>query len=164
MEKQLKLISKEFSRIKPRLQKNKTVPEIFNKQWGENFISDYLAYVLDPNLNGVGYVFINELASLIEKETVICSDKSEVIINREKVLDDGRIDFLIEIDKEIIIAIENKTISKEIGGQTTYYYNRIIEKYPKKDYKHYFIFLNPNGEKAECNEFITITYSDIFNK
>lgn len=32
----------------------KTIPSVFNKTYDENFLSDYIVYILDPLQNGVG--------------------------------------------------------------------------------------------------------------
>lgn len=64
-----------------------------------------------------------------------------------------------ELEKNIVLVIENKIDASESNNQTTIYSEWVKEKY--KGYIPILIFLNPNGEYCSSNEFITISYQDI---
>ena len=108
-----------------------TFGTIFKHEHKENFISDWLAYLLDPNNIGTTEpleCFIN-IAHADENYTI---DFSEVNIQREYVFQESkrRIDFLITTPSHII-GIENKIWSKQLENE----FKNIIEnnKITKKD-------------------------------
>ena len=94
----------EYEHIRPSHSRNLTIPNIFRKTFDENFLSDYLAYILDPQINGIG---ITPLKSLIKVTFPETDDRywKNTKIYREYALEGGRIDILIVTDDETIIGI-----------------------------------------------------------
>ena len=169
-----------------------TVLDILNKShYDENFISDWLAFIFNPEINGIGNRPISSLMNSLDisksniqnedikrewsnnikelKDTI--NEQKFIGIEREKVIDDNkRIDMLIKYSNTWIV-IENKINSKENGTQTKNYYNYIMKK-KKKIEKELssgkinviFIYLKPNYNKSEPSEenFIPLTYSQLF--
>ena len=74
-----------------------TIPALFKRTYDENFISDYLAYILDPSRNGIGTEPLQALLSLaFDYDSDM--DLDNAIIDREHTFKDsslGRIDLLI---------------------------------------------------------------------
>ncbi len=169
-----------------------TVLDILNKShYDENFISDWLAFIFNPEINGMGNKPICSLINSLDisksnvqnedikigwsndikefKDTV--NEQKFIGIEREKVIDDNkRIDVLIKYSNTWII-IENKINSKENGTQTRNYYRYIMKK--KKETEKeltsgkinvIFIYLKPNYNKSEPSDenFIPLTYSQLF--
>lgn len=169
-----------------------TVLDILNKShYDENFISDWLAFIFNPEINGIGNKPICSLINSLDisksnvqnedikigwsndikefKDTV--NEQKFIDIEREKVIDDNkRIDVLIKYSNTWII-IENKINSKENGTQTRNYYRYIMKK--KKETEKeltsgkinvIFIYLKPNYNKSEPSDenFIPLTYSQLF--
>ena len=169
-----------------------TVLDILNKShYDENFISDWLAFIFNPEINGIGNRPISSLMNSLDisksniqnedikrewsnnikelKDTI--NEQKFIGIEREKVIDDNkRIDMLIKYSNTWIV-IENKINSKENGTQTKNYYNYIMKE-KKKTEKELssgkinviFIYLKPNYNKSEPSEenFIPLTYSQLF--
>lgn len=169
-----------------------TILDILNKShYDENFISDWLTFIFNPEINGMGnkpiFSLINSLdisKSNIQNEDIKtkwinnikeCKDtineQKFISIEREKVIDDNkRIDVLIKYSNTWII-VENKINSMENGTQTRNYYNYIMKK--KKEAEKeltsgkinvIFIYLKPNYNKSKPSEenFIPLTYSQLF--
>lgn len=137
-----------------------TIPAIFSRSYDENFISDYLAYILNPEINGIGIAPLRALLSLIDEDGV--DDNSEVVIDREYTFDDGgRIDFLIRIDDELVLGIENKITAGEGFQQTLSYEKAIENKFP--DLSACLVFLTPQGSSASSSKFKSISYRDLYD-
>lgn len=169
-----------------------TVLDILNKShYDENFISDWLAFIFNPEINGMGNKPICSLINSLDisksnvqnkdikigwsndikefKDTI--NEQKFIGIEREKVIDDNkRIDVLIKYSNTWII-IENKINSMENGTQTRNYYKYIMKK--KKEAEKeltsgkinvIFIYLKPNYNKSEPSDenFIPLTYSQLF--
>ena len=79
-----------------------TIPVIFGRSYDENFISDYLAYILDPDRNGIGDEPLVRLLELVVPEAEM-PDIEVVEITREYSLGSGRID-LLRINNQITPA------------------------------------------------------------
>ena len=127
----------------------------------ENAISDYLAYILDPEVNGVGHEPLIRFLKLIGRPIEL-SDSDDVYIQREYLLDNNRrIDFLIEINEEHIIAIEHKVFSSEHGDQTVDYEKEINQSFSDKAEDIQYVFLSPGGRKAINPHFISVSYADL---
>ena len=62
----METLDKIFKYLPVKDTKIKTIPRIFNRTYDENFISDFLAYILDPLQNGVG---LEPLIRVIEDHT-----------------------------------------------------------------------------------------------
>ncbi len=142
-----------------------TLPEIFEKEDKENFISDYLAIVLHPSKNGVGNLILRKLIELYEKRSGRSLKRkglafSNIAVKREYTLDkNNRIDILIESDA-FVIGIENKVKSVESVKQTERYAEILKQIFPKKELILFYLTL-PAREKPSSEEFIHITYKDL---
>lgn len=148
-----------------------TMPCIFGKEYAENFISDWLCYILDPELNGVGYEPLNTLLKLAGTSEI---DRDVEYVDlekaREHTFDDGsrsRIDFLIPVfDRETeelryYIAIENKIHSTEGENQTEKYYKKVEKLTGKPNSKNIYIFLYVSGQEAENRYFKNVRYENL---
>lgn len=142
-----------------------TILSIFNKSFNEDAISDYLAYILNPNVNGIGILPLKKLILATNSQWLDNFDErtDEISVTREFTLNNGRrIDLLIEIDDQLIIGIEHKVYSHEHGNQTLVYAEEIKSQFP--DQQHVFIFLTPDKREAIANEeFQAIGYEDLVN-
>ncbi|SIS55564.1 PD-(D/E)XK nuclease family protein [Salimicrobium flavidum] len=146
---------------------NESIITILGKNFhDEDIISNYLAYILDPYSNGIGHQPLHHLLELLniphEPE-----DLENVDIQREYLLPNRRrIDFLITLNNEHVIAIEHKVFSGEHGNQTIDYecelkklYNSIENE--AEDTKITYVFLTPAGkDPLNCN-FIPVRYSQL---
>lgn len=153
----------EYNNIPPEKNKIITIPNIFNKTYDENFISDYLAHLINPINNGIGIGPIKSLLNYCNIEFPIRDyyKPTEVKVIREFSFQDrGRIDILIIIKPDLIIAIENKIFSGEGHNQTLSYEQSIIHEFP--EYNHIFVYLTPSkNNPPRSNNFIHLTYKDI---
>lgn len=138
-----------------------TIPALFRRAYDENFLSDYLAYILDPARNGIGGEPLQALLSLAFDDSFDL-DLEEITILREYTFEDqndGRIDLLIKLGVQSengVIGIENKIYATEQGNQTLSYAQGF-----KKDFKgcaHYLIFLTPDGRLPLSKEFKVVSY------
>ncbi|MFW6016382.1 MAG: PD-(D/E)XK nuclease family protein [bacterium] len=97
-----------------------TILSFLNKKYHENTINDYLAYVLNPNKNGIGIKPLYNLISHFDDDLVLDNlDETTIEVNREYSFYNGsRIDILIKINNDLVIGMENKVNSKERGERT----------------------------------------------
>jgi hypothetical protein len=135
-----------------------TILGIFNKRYDENYISDYLAFILDPYRNGIGTQPLNMILDYFTEEDNSLSKEDNIEINREFTLSNNRrIDLLININDSLIIGIENKIFAVESQNQTSDYAKNIRNMFGNdKDYL--FIFLTKGGKEATSEEFLSLTY------
>jgi hypothetical protein len=157
---QLKVIQQIFQKLPATLPRPDTIPAIFNSAYDENFISDYLSYVLNPDRNGLGTEPLRALLGLVSAE-FNGIDIQEVDIYREYTLDSGRIDLLILIDESLVVGIENKILSSESGNQTEYYAKVIRKEF--KEHQKAMIFLSPHGTQPASKYFRAISYRQLLN-
>jgi hypothetical protein len=143
-----------------------TIPAIFGRSGDENFISDYLAYILDPERNGIGIEPLQALLALAYDDTTEI-ELDQITIKREYTFRNdpgyGRIDFIIELGEngvDGVIGIENKIYSSEGDNQTRSYLNGIRKDYRKC--KHYLIFLTPEGRLPSSEEFRPVSYAELW--
>lgn len=157
----LAVLAAKVNKLPRSLQLPITVPVIFNSTYNENFISDYLAYILDPIRNGIGIEPIACLLSILDSDITL--DFDDVKIERERSLkeglEEGRIDLLIQIDEKVVLGIENKIFASEGKSQTHYYERAIHKEFP--NHRHYFIYLSRDKHKASSKEFRPISYRDL---
>lgn len=158
-------MEKRYNQLGERKKRRLTIPAIFGRSGDENFISDYLAYILDPERNGVGIEPLQVLLSLAY-EDILEVDTAQTNIIREytfrKKPDCGRIDFVIELGEngmDGVIGIENKIYASEGENQTCAYVNGLQEEY--KGRPLYMIFLTPNGRPPAAQEFKPVSYADL---
>lgn len=127
----------------------------------ENAISDYLAYILDPQLNGVGHQPLNRFLEIINS-SISLSEIDNVNIEREFTLPNNRrIDFLITINEESIIAMEHKVFSEEHGDQTWDYERELKKCFPDYMDDITYIFLSPTDKKPLNPAFTPISYRQL---
>jgi hypothetical protein len=148
----------QYARAKPAPPKPLTIPRIFNQAYGENFISDYLAYVLDPGKNGIGEAPLARFLSLCGIDSTDLP-LAEVTIHREYPLDDGRIDLLLEWEDTLVLGIENKILSVE-GRQQTASYARVIRRLCGETPYH-LIYLTRGGQRAGSRKFRPLSYAQL---
>ena len=141
--------------------KTLTIPSLFGKAYNENFISDYFAYTLDPLRNGIGNKPLLAILEFLEIDTTNYFFDQVTVIREHTFTNRGRIDFLINVDDTLVIAIENKILSPEGKKQTQSYERSIDDEYVQ--YDKVFIFLSPEGRKASSDLFFPLSYEDIFN-
>ena len=139
------------------------MPDIFGKQDQEVFITYWLAYLLDPNVNGFGVEPLNALLRCIEAEP-LSSDDDVVVIREFTFAKDGRrIDLLITTPS-LIIGIENKLYSGELVSQTKSYWAGMADlaKSQHEGKTIQGIYLKPEANRAQpdCKDFHTLTYTD----
>lgn len=102
-----------------------TIARIFNKESHENFISDWIAYLIDPEKFGSDEPLCT-LLSLAGYENVVGSLSNVEVYREHTFADQRRIDFLIETD-ECIIGIENK-IWSDLGYQQLEDYDKSLKE------------------------------------
>ncbi len=152
-----------------------TMPCIFGKEHGENFMSDWLSFCLDPDLNGIGYEPLNMLLKCAKSNKRI--DKNIEYADfesvREVVLDkDSRIDLLIPVYEKknpekpkYYIAIENKILAKEGENQTKKYQEHIEKSSPETKGNNIYIFLhNDENQKLTSELFRSVLYKDLIDE
>jgi hypothetical protein len=143
-------------------EKNVTILDIFNKSFSEDYISDYLAYILNPQLNGIGFEPLKKLVEAADGEwrEEYEASADEVFVKREFTFHNGRrIDLLINVFDSLIVGIEHKVFTEEHGKQTIVYEEEIKMLFPH--HQHVLIFLTPNKKEALANKFKAIGYEDL---
>ncbi|MBR5667238.1 MAG: PD-(D/E)XK nuclease family protein [Lachnospiraceae bacterium] len=157
------------------------MPYIFGKTTDEDFISDWLAFILSPHLNSIGVEPLNQLLDcaniqnrLSETDIVYVDSErpGEYHKTREVFLStNDRIDFLIEAKHEgedFVIAIENKVFSGlSKKNQLTSYTKELKRKYPSRPI--YMIFLAirktiASIDKEDFGDFIPVAHEDFINR
>lgn len=159
----VKILSEELNSIKvKKLQKN-FLDVISRNRYDENLISNWLSFLLNPEINGVGNKPLYAMLNALKLDNNIDIQKFKTI-DREKTTDTNkRMDLLIKYSNTWII-IENKINSAENGIQTKDYYEYIMKQYEVISGKvePIFIYLKPNYNKSIPSEksFKEITYGD----
>lgn len=142
-----------------------TIAHIFRHEEKENFISDWLAFLLNPEYTGS----MDPLGALLQLASAASSvNLSDVSIVRESVLEDKRrIDFIIETSTHII-GIENKIWSGLQDNQLKDYKDELAKRAKKENKKLALVLLYPqrntycNGLKSEeLFGFSPVTYEDL---
>lgn len=159
----------DLSDIKPKTLTN-TFAHIFRKENNENFISNWLAFLLDPFLVD-SFEPLQCLLSLAGFDNLDISNYEKINIEREYTFENGRrIDFLIELDKSVIIAIENKIWSGLQDNQLEDY-SKSLNEDKFKNYTKYCIFLFPNNNpncnnisKSKLSSFKPVTYENLISE
>lgn len=158
-EDKLTILTDLYRMLPKKRQRRLTIPTIFGRGYDENFISDYLAYILNPEVNGIGIAPLQALLEFAEKDLV--NPNTKVKIQREHTFPGGgRIDFLIQLDEDTIVGIENKINASEGWQQTLSYEQGIAAEFPNAN--SYLIFLTPGGKKASSNQFRSVSYTDLY--
>jgi len=139
-----------------------TIPAVFNRTYDENFISDYLAYILHPVKSGLGYSPIKSLLHIAQITIPISAleGTSFEIIREYQLSENSRIDILLILRKlKIVIAIENKIYSNEGYNQTIRYSENISQIF--HEYTRVLFFLTPSGVTPKSSDFQRLSYSDL---
>lgn len=153
------------------------MPTVFNKNTNENFISDWLAFVLDPSVNSIGIAPLNFLLEAAGYEHVFSEyadtdmgDAGSYGSCREVVLSgEDRIDLLFSVfdkGKTYLVAIENKIYAPQSkDGQLLSYGKSIRKKYQNID-GFFLIYLTRRPSEAETKGtgFRSATHGDFVNK
>lgn len=126
--------------------------------------SDVLAWLLDNTKNhNLSHAFLNELIFEIEtfsNEELNLTIDDSYKVRREYKVDKGFIDIvLMSSSQKSIIIIENKIKAKESFNQLTKYKEYFQNKAP--DYKLTLIFLTLFNDKANDEDYISISYIPI---
>lgn len=156
-----------------------TLPGVFGKQRNETFITAWLAYLLNPDVNGIGVTTLNALLRCYEKQSgretegLLITDAEQIVVETEYTFAESgrRIDLLITTES-YVIGIENKIDAGEHGDQTCDYWQGFktlcgFDRGSKsqkliKTKKAIAIYLTPEANtcKPTCHNFVKITYTD----
>lgn len=141
-----------------------TIAHIFRRDYKENFISDWLAYLLNPEFTNNTQPLAALLKQALGEEP---DDLSDVSIYREFTFKDNRrIDFYIETSN-YVIGIENKIWSDLQANQLLDYEKQLTSNIPLNGRKLVLILLCPQNNKCCTNPnlnlygFNRITYEDL---
>jgi len=157
----LDIIKQIYPHLPPPSKRPLTIPAIFGKSYDENFINDYLAYILNPEKNGIGSAPLLRLIKFVAEDVEVNDFESVEIIREHPLGESGRIDLLILIDGNYAVGIENKTLSSE-GYNQTQKYVKALER-QLEDYELFYIFLTPDGRKASSSKFQPVSYKQLLD-
>lgn len=130
----------------------------------ENLISDWLAFIFNPNINGVGIKPMLALLKAVNKDNVDIEKQKFICIERETCTDNKkRMDLLIKYSTTWIV-IENKINAHETGIQTNEYYEYIHKMKDDKDV--IYIYLKPtyNQSNPSSKIFIELGYDKLIQE
>lgn len=153
----------------PRLKRTRTFMEISGYPHYENVSSNILKFYLDPNNeHGLKDLVLNSLVHTVDKDFKFDTEFEKIEILREMGTNNGnRLDLLIRTEK-FVVGIENK-IFHYLHNDLEDYKNT-VKSYCYDSQKPICMVLslskltNPNDlEKIKNNEFINITYEQIFH-
>jgi len=135
--------------------------EICGVAYYEVMHSTIIASILNPNgSHGQKDLFLNLFLSVVGDKTEIDTKSSKVYT--EYVIEDGRIDILIEDNKGRGIIIENKVYASDQNEQLIRYDRFAKDKY-KNGYAIYYLTLNrsdASDNSAKGVQYIRISYSE----
>ena len=162
--KDLNLFQKEFNEINFIKHPPITIMDVLGEKYSdENLISNWLAFVLNSNINGLkNNKTIKQLLLAIGNDLIDIENEEVISVKREACTDNQkRMDVLVECSSTVIV-IENKIYSDENGAQTEEYYN-YVEKEFKDKKKKIYIYLKPNYNSSEPTqkEFKVLTYENL---
>lgn len=139
-----------------------TLPEVFGKEYQEEFLNLWLAYLLNPRINGFGVEPLNALLSCVNDSRIDEADDVTVTLEHTFTDNGRRIDLLIETQK-LIIGIENKIYSGEQENQTRDYWNS-MQMCKKTEQTVCGIYLKPDWNNSKpCEDFSVVTYTQLLN-
>jgi|LSQX01.3.fsa_nt_gb hypothetical protein len=135
--------------------KTPTIGYIFNKEKNENFISDWLAFLMRNN-----YKII---LSLLEDTNFDDYENEEYEVEREYVFKNGsRIDFLIS-NQTTVIGIENKIDSTTHANQLRSYKTQLNKISEGREVIQILLKPQQNNAKA-TNGFVEVTYETLIER
>lgn len=170
MDNDLLKLKYELERIQVKPQKY-TMLDVIDKIYDENIISNWLSFIFNANINGIGNEPVEALLKSI-KCTISIENQQIIDIKREETTNDNkRMDLVIRYPNTWIV-IENKICSFEHDDQTIEYFDYIEKERKKADVeKIVYIYLRPdwNSQKnapkknfAKENEgFRNLYYSEL---
>lgn len=157
------ILSKE---IKPFNDKQEyTVANIFNKEYDENFLSYWFAYIFNPKLIGTTE-FLQDILHLANYDSEISANDVLEVEREHSFENDRRIDILITTKNETI-AIENKVFAPCSENQLVDYSSELNAKYNDKEIIKIVLFPSSNGYKdvikkqADDSGFTCVYYEDL---
>lgn len=104
---------------------SESIARIFGIESKENIISNWLAYLLDPNRIKSDVPLKAFLSTFLNDKVIEDLDYSDVVVTREYVLNNKRrVDIVIKING-VIIGIENKIFSTLHNDQLNDYHNNL---------------------------------------
>lgn len=144
------MTEKEFIELKYSLEKLKVKPQkitfldVIDKVYDENIISNWLSFIFNPNINGIGNKPIEILLNSVNSEIDLENENFVEVKREETTTNKKRMDLVIKYSNTWIV-IENKIRSSEYDDQTTQYYNN-IEKERNNDTvgQVVYIYLRPD--------------------
>ena len=146
-------------------EKQYTFLNVINQNpYSEQLISDWLAFIFNPNINGVGIKPILALLKAVNKDNVDIEKQKFICIERETCTDNKkRMDLLIKFSTTWIV-IENKINAHETGIQTNEYYEYISKMKDDKDV--IYIYLKPtyNQSNPSSKKFIELEYDKLIQE
>jgi hypothetical protein len=135
--------------------------------------STILSFLLNPKeWHGLGDHFLSEILSLVSKGRtdslqIALAKLEDVRVDREITIGGegdtrtGRLDILVDSRNDgLLLAIENKTSSKQGDNQLSRYKNWINNKYSHKQHK-ILVFLTVDSEAPDDEEWTILTYSEL---
>lgn len=170
MDNDLLKLKYELERIQVKPQKY-TMLDVIDKIYDENIISNWLSFIFNANINGIGNEPVEALLKSI-KCNISIENQQIIDIKREETTNDNkRMDLVIRYPNTWIV-IENKICSFEHDDQTIEYFDYIEQEGKKADVeKIVYIYLRPdwNSQKdapkknfAKENEgFRNLYYSEL---
>lgn len=136
--------------------------------------STILSFLLNPNeWHGLGDHFLSRVLSLVSRKRsdalkIALSKLEDVRVYKEVTVGggdhdnkSGRLDILIESKRDsFLLAIENKTISKQSQNQLINYKKWIRDKYPNSE-SPIFVFLTVESEEPDDDDWVTLSYAEL---
>ena len=131
---------------------------VTGKDYDENLISNHLAFFMDMNKpHGFGSLLVDALMQLLGEMYSVQKTR----VTREYYTNAGkRIDLVLELDQDIVIAIENK-IHAGLYNPLDEYYNTLKTKFPDRKLYCCVLALTP---KACPEPWISITYKMLWEE
>jgi len=176
------LLSPEFQELKAALAfREPNLWHILDISRREIRISRFLAWLLDPQTtHSFGDQFLKNLVvealqTEIGRESdltpvdVLVMDLSNVKVKSEYPLGHQKYDILVfspedgtDRDEGFLCLIENKIAAQEGQGQTHDYYETSLVAFPPAQYPHrVYIYLSPDGEPPQNENFIPLSYQAV---
>jgi hypothetical protein len=176
------LLSPEFRELRDALEfREPNLWHILGISRKEIWISRFLAWLLDPQANHswedqlLKNLIVQALQTEIGRQSaltpvdVLVLDLSDVEVSTEYKLGRGKCDILAHFPsdtaderKGFLCIIENKIGAKEGPGQTDYYYQRSCVEFSSNKYPcRVYIYLSPDGDPPQNENFIPLSYQDV---
>lgn len=130
--------------------------------------SEFLSFILNPSRkHGFSDLILKKILKEISfKNNITELNAIDIDVMNFDNLDVRRewrnIDLLIiDYEKRLVIAFENKIDSKEGKDQLKTYTKRLNQKFPKESFKHLKIYLTPDGEAPTHDEWVKYSYKEL---